>query len=201
MSRADRSAAAGERAEARGRTGGPEIIHGVLLDVFNVGVLITGEAGTGKSELALELISRGHRLVADDAPQFTPTGPDRVEGRCPPVLADCLEVRGLGIVNVRRMFGDAALLPATDLRLILHLHPADPRSADVPGAGDRLRGNRSQRHIGGLDVPQISLPVMAGRNLAVIAEVAVRDFLLGQEGFDAAGEFLKRHSRLMAGQA
>ena len=169
------------------------VVHGVFMEIFTIGVLITGESGTGKSELALELLTRGHRLIADDAPEFTQLTPEIVEGRCPPVLADCLEVRGLGIVNVRRMFGDATVKPSKYLRLIIHLHPP----GNVPGVGDRLRGNFGQRRVCELDIPQINLPVMVGRNLAVMAEVAVRDFMLRLKGFDAATDFMQRHSRLM----
>ncbi|MGY6555593.1 MAG: HPr(Ser) kinase/phosphatase [Wenzhouxiangella sp.] len=167
-------------------------VHGVFMEIFTIGVLITGEAGTGKSELALELMSRGHRLIADDAPEFTQLAPDIVEGSCPPVLKDFLEVRGLGLLNVRRMFGDAVIKSSKYLRLIIHLHPPGGESK-----GDRLRGNFSTRRVCDIEVPQINLPVLAGRNLAVMAEVAVRDFMLRLKGFNAATEFMERHRRLM----
>lgn len=171
-------------------------LHGVFMEVFTIGVLLTGDSGTGKSELALELLSRGHRLIADDAPEFTQLTPENIEGSCPPVLRDYLEVRGLGILNVRRMFGDSAVKSTKYLRLIIHLH--------LPGEGeleaDRLRGNAGTREVLDLSIPQINLPVMAGRNLAVMAEAAVRDFVLRMRGFDAAAEFVERHGRLMGGE-
>ncbi len=170
-------------------------LHGVFMEIFTIGVLVTGDSGTGKSELALELLSRGHRLIADDAPEFTQLTPDTIEGSCPPVLRECLEVRGLGILNVRRMFGDATIKSTKFLRLIIHLH----LPGEEPPGGDRLYGNASVRQVLDLEIPQINLPVMAGRNLAVMAEAAVRDFMLRMKGFDAAAEFVERHGRLLGG--
>jgi HPr kinase/phosphorylase len=168
-------------------------LHGVFLEVFTIGVLITGDAGTGKSELALELVSRGHRLIADDAPEFTQITPDVIEGSCPPVLSDYLEVRGLGLLNIRRMFGDTSIKPNKYLRLIIDLHAPEER----PVTGDRLRGDLSQQRILEMNVPRIRIPVLPGRNLAVMAEVAVRDFMLRLKGFDAAKEFVDRHAAEM----
>ena len=170
-------------------------LHGVFMEVFTIGVLITGEPGCGKSELALELLTRGHRLIADDAPEFTQISPEIIDGTCPAVLRDCLEVRGLGILNVREMFGDSAVKANKFLRLIIHLNLPGEGPAD--SGGNRLAGDLSKRQVLDLEIPQITLPVLAGRNLAVIVEAAVRDFMLKMKGFDAAAEFIERHSYLM----
>ena len=171
-------------------------LHGVFMEIFTIGVLITGNAGCGKSELALELLNRGHRLIADDAPDFTQISPEIIDGTCPEALQDCLEVRGLGVLNVRRMFGDAAVKANKFLRLIIHL--------EIPGAqprdNDRLRGDSRTQQVLDLEIPCITLPVMAGRNLAVITEAAVRDFMLKMKGYDAASAFIERHARLLAGR-
>ncbi len=113
-------------------------LHGVLMEVYSIGVLITGESGSGKSELALELITRGHRLVADDAPEFTLIAPDVIDGTCPEMLQDLLEVRGLGVLNVREMFGHTAVKPSKYLRLIIHLQAARGRRARTPALDTHL---------------------------------------------------------------
>jgi HPr kinase/phosphorylase len=172
--------------------------HGVFMEVFTIGVQITGNAGSGKSELALELLNRGHRLIADDAPEFTQISPEIIDGTCPEVLQDCLEVRGLGVLNVREMFGDAAIKLNKFLRLIIYLEV--PQDNTRPPAVDRLRGNTSTERVLDLDIPRITLPVLAGRNMAVIAEAAVRDFMLRMKGFDAAADFMERHSRILSNQ-
>ncbi|GAB4188210.1 MAG: HPr(Ser) kinase/phosphatase [Wenzhouxiangellaceae bacterium] len=173
-------------------------LHGVFMEVFTIGVLITGEAGCGKSELALELLTRGHRLIADDTPQFTQISPDFIDGTCPEVLQDCLEVRGLGILNVRQMFGDSAIKANKFLRLIVNLHvPEDSRDL---GSIDRLHGDTASRRVMDLEIPQINIPVLAGRNLAVIVEAAVRDFMLKMKGYDATAAFIERHTSLLTSQ-
>lgn len=170
------------------------VMHGVFMEVFTLGVLITGDAGAGKSELALELLTRGHRLIADDSPEFTQMTPDIIDGTCPDVLRDCLEVRGLGVLNVRRMFGDAAIKSNKFLRLILHLHQPQPGDE---AKTDRLSGQSEKSRVLDLEIPRILLPVLPGRNLAVIAEAAVRNFMLRMKGFDATAEFLERHGKVM----
>ena len=174
-------------------------LHGVFMEVFTIGVLITGGAGSGKSELALELLNRGHRLIADDAPEFTQISPDIIDGTCPEALQDCLEVRGLGVLNVRSMFGDSAVKLNKFLRLIIHLDV--PGHDGPPDLTDRLRGDTSTQQVLDLQIPRITLPVVAGRNLAVIAEAAVRDFMLKMKGYDAASAFIERHARLMRGSS
>jgi HPr kinase/phosphorylase len=168
------------------------------MELFTMGVLITGGAGTGKSELALELLTRGHRLVADDAPEFTKVSPELIDGTCPAVLQDCLEVRGLGVLNVRHMFGDSAVKLNKFLRLIIHLEvPENGGSAPIE---NRLESNSSLQEVMEIPVPKITIPVLAGRNLAVMAEAAVRDFMLKAKGYNATSEFIERHSRLMQNQ-
>jgi len=170
------------------------VMHGVYMEIFTLGVLITGEAGAGKSELALELLTRGHRLIADDSPEFTQMTPDIIDGSCPEVLRDCLEVRGLGVLNVRQMFGDAAVKSNKFLRLILHLH--HPRPGDESKA-DRLSCESGKSRVLELDIPRIPLAVLPGRNLAVIAEAAVRNYMLRMKGFDATADFIQRHGKIM----
>ncbi len=178
------------------RTLAPRVtLHGVFMEIYSIGVLITGEAGSGKSELALELLSRGHRLVADDAPEFTQLAPDVLDGTCPELLQDLLEVRGLGVLNVRDMFGDTAVKKNKYLRLIVHL--TRPMTEPNPHGYERLTGDSGKRHVLDLDVPLITLPVMPGRNLAVLAEAATRLHILRTKGIDPAAMFIARHNSLL----
>ncbi|MEN1927459.1 HPr(Ser) kinase/phosphatase [Luteimonas sp. MJ250] len=173
-------------------------LHGVFMEIYSIGVLITGESGTGKSELALELVTRGHRLVADDAPEFAQIAPDVLDGTCPELLQDLLELRGLGVLNIREMFGDTAVKRNKYLRLIVHLaRPEDGREARDPSGMVRLTGDLGARRVLDLDVPMITLPVMPGRNLAVLTEAATRVHVLRAKGVDPASAFLARHSHFL----
>ena len=170
------------------------IVHGVFMEVMGIGVLLTGESSVGKSELALELITRGHRLIADDAPEFSLVAPDIVSGGCPEVLKEFLEVRGLGVVNVRAMFGDSVIKQNKYLRLIIHLEQMnDDRLREI----DRLQGSHRVRRIVGVDIPEITIPVAPGRDLAVLVETAVRLHILSVKGYEAYREFVKRQQDLM----
>ncbi len=169
-------------------------LHGVFMEIYSIGVLITGDSGLGKSELALELISRGHRLVADDAPEFTQIAPDVLDGTCPDLLQDLLEVRGLGVMNIRQMFGDTAVKKNKYLRLVVHLVRAQEPTAEAMA---RITGESRSRKVLDLDVPVVELPVAAGRNLAVLTEAAVRLHLLRSKGMDPAAAFLARHSEFL----
>ncbi|MFZ5657363.1 MAG: HPr(Ser) kinase/phosphatase [Pseudomonadota bacterium] len=170
-------------------------LHGVFMEIYSIGVLITGESGAGKSELALELVTRGHRLVADDAPEFTQIAPDVLDGACPELLQDLLEVRGLGVLNVRQMFGDTAVKRNKYLRLIVHL--TQPSLYPEPGGLERITGDLGARRVLDLDVPMITLPVMPGRNLAVLTEAATRAHILRAKGVDPAAAFMARHSHFL----
>jgi len=165
-------------------------LHGVFMEVMGTGVLITGESSSGKSELALELLTRGHRLVADDATEFARTAPDTLNGTCPEMLRDFIEVRGLGILNVRAMFGGNAIKQSRNLRLIIALQDIDDATKM-----DRLHGSKQIRTIQNVDIPEITLPVAPGRNLAVLLEVAVRNHILNTKGYDASQAFIDRQKR------
>lgn len=167
-------------------------LHGVFMEVMGIGVLITGDPSVGKSELALELVSRGHRLVADDIPEFARVAPDVISGSCPDLLRDFLEVRGLGILNVRAMFGDAAIKQRKYLRLVIHLEKMNEEQLRCI---DRLHGSRRSREILGIDIPEITLPVAPGRNLAVMVEAAARTHILASKGYDAGQVFIERQQK------
>ncbi len=164
------------------------LVHGVFLDVLGVGVLITGESGLGKSELALELISRGHGLVADDAVELSRIAPSIIEGHCPPLLQNLLEVRGLGLLDIRTIFGETSVRRKMKLSLMVHLIRSTPENFE------RLPVQDQTEDILGVPVRRVMLQVAAGRNLAVLVEAAVRNTILTLRGIDTMGEFIERQA-------
>ncbi len=171
-------------------------LHGVFLDVLEIGVMITGDSSIGKSELALELVSRGHGLVADDVVELQQIGPETIQGRCPQMLRDFLEVRGLGVLNIRSIFGETAVRPRKALRLMVHLEaPEDGRERD------RLNTTAGTQNILGVEIPAVTLAVAPGRNLAVLVEAAVRNHILLTRGIDSTREFIARQEAAMRGEA
>jgi HPr kinase/phosphorylase len=167
-------------------------MHGVFLEVLGVGVMITGDSGVGKSELALELISRGSGLIADDVIELYRIAPETLEARCPPLLRDFLEVRGLGVLNIRTIFGEAALRPRKNLKLIVHLErPVEAKSVE------RLPLKPGSQEIMGVSIGKVTIPVAAGRNLAVLVEAAVRNHVLQLRGIDSTRDFIARQAQHM----
>lgn len=166
----------------------------MFLDVLGVGVLLTGDSGVGKSELALELISRGSGLIADDVVELYRLGPESIEGRCPSMLRDFLEVRGLGVLNIRTIFGESALRPRKNVKLIVHLER--PTGSD-PSHLERLPLKPGTESLMGVDIHKVTVPVAAGRNLAVLTEAAVRSHVLQMRGIDSTREFIERQALSM----
>jgi len=168
-------------------------MHGVFMDVLGMGVLIAGESGLGKSELALELISRGHGLVADDVVEFTRIGPQAIEGRCPPLLRNLLEVRGLGLLDIRTIFGETAVRTHMRLKLIVQMIRRSAMDSDY----QRLPLEALTQEVLGVPMRKMVIPVAAGRNLAVLTEAAVRSTVLQLRGIDTTAEFIQRQRRLI----
>jgi HPr kinase/phosphorylase len=163
--------------------------HGVFMDVLGLGVLITGDSGVGKSELGLELISRGHGLVADDVVEISRIGQDQLEGRSPAMLKDFLEVRGLGVLDIRSIFGETAVRPKMNLRLVVHL---ERPAASLAAPAERLPLHELAEDVLGVTVRKVVIPVAAGRNLAVLVEAAVRNYILQIRGYNSTEAFLRR---------
>ena len=167
--------------------------HGVFMDILGLGVLLTGESGLGKSELGLELVSRGHGLVADDAVDFFRTSQTAIEGRCPELLMNLLEVRGIGLLDIKAIFGETAVRRKMRLKLIVHLVRKETMERDF----ERLPHEPLYEDVLGVPVRKVVIAVDAGRNLAVLVEAAVRNTILQLRGIDTYQEFIDRHQRAL----
>ena len=167
--------------------------HGVFMDILGLGVLMTGESGLGKSELGLELISRGHGLVADDVVDIYRVAQESLEGRCPELLMNLLEVRGIGLLDIKAIFGETAVRRKMRLKLMVHL----VRKETMEREFDRLPHEPLYEEILGVPVRKAIIAVDAGRNLAVLVEAAVRNTILQLRGIDTYREFIERHQRAM----
>lgn len=167
--------------------------HGVFIEVFNTGILLSGDSGIGKSELALGLIDRGHSLIADDSVLFC-LKDSQLIGHCPGLLQDFLEVRGLGIINIREMFGNKAIRKQKVLELVVHIAQVNPSELFLI---DRLHGTHDELEIFNKKIPRVSLPVAPGRNLAILVEAAVKNYQLQRAGYHASQDFMDKHQALM----
>lgn len=167
-------------------------MHGVLLDVFGIGLLITGESGVGKSETGLELVQKGHRLVADDRVELYQYDELTLIGEAPEILNNLIEIRGVGIVDVMTLFGAGAILDSKQVDLVVHLENWTPDKKY-----DRLGGNMENVEILGVEIPKIRIPVKTGRNVSIILEVACMNFRAKKMGFDATENFTNRLSKLI----
>lgn len=162
-------------------------MHGVLAEVYGVGVLLTGESGVGKSEAALELVKRGHRLVADDVVDVRRVSENRLIGEAPEMVRNLMEIRGIGIIDVATMFGIGSVMRSKSIDMIVHLeHWVKGKEYDRLGLDDKTH------EILGVQVPWLLLPIRPGRNVAVVLEVAARNLMLKQQGYSAAKELEKR---------
>ena len=159
-------------------------LHGVLVDVYGVGVLITGESGVGKSEAALELVKRGHQLVADDVVDVCRVTDSRLTGESPETVRHFMEIRGIGIIDIKAMYGVGAVLMSKSIDLVIHLEPWKEKKAY-----DRLGLEEQYMEILGVKIPMNTIPITPGRNLAVILEVAAINVRQRKLGYNAAQEF------------
>ncbi len=169
-------------------------MHGVFMDILGMGVMITGESGLGKSELGLELISRGHGLVADDAVDLYRINQTSIEGRCPELLQNLLEVRGIGLLDIKAIFGETAVRRKMRLSLIVHLVRRETMERDF----ERMPHEPLYQDVLGVPVRKAVIQVVAGRNIAVLVEAAVRNTILQLRGIDTYQEFVARHRAAMA---
>lgn len=162
-------------------------LHGVLMEIYGVGVLITGKSGIGKSETAVELIKRGHLLVADDSVEIKAIGHDLLMGQAPEIIRHMIEVRGIGIMDIKSLFGVGAIKERTQINLVVNLEEWDPNKSY-----DRLGLEDSYREILGVKVTEVQIPVKPARNVALLIEVAARNYRQKEMGYHAAKEFNDR---------
>ena len=180
----------------RDRLAPRETRHGVLVNVFGAGLLITGNSGVGKSEAALELIKRGHQLVADDVVDIRRVDEKQLIGESPELVRHFMEIRGVGIIDISTMYGVGSILHSKSIDMVIHL--------EMWQAGkeyDRLGMNDNYTDILGVQVPYLLLPIHPGRNMAVVLEVAARNLRLKQMGYNAANELTRRHMERAMRQA
>jgi HPr kinase/phosphorylase len=168
-------------------------MHGVFMDILGLGVLITGESGLGKSELGLELISRGNGLVADDAVDLFRINQTTIEARCPELLQNLLEVRGIGLLDIRAIFGETAVRRKMRLKLIVHLVRRENFERDY----ERIPAEPLTQDVLGIPVRKVVIQVVAGRNIAVLVEAAVRNTILHMRGIDTYQDFMERQRAAM----
>lgn len=167
-------------------------MHGVFMDVFGMGILLSGQSGIGKSELGLELVTRGHGLVADDVVDFIQRAPDWVEGSAPALLANLLEVRGIGLLDIKTIFGETAVRRKMRLNLVAEL-----KQFDQGELMERLPETELFTEVLGQPIRKMIIPVGGGRNLAVLVEAAVRSAILQLRGINTIEEFFQRQRKLM----
>ena len=166
--------------------------HGVLVEIYGMGVMITGESGIGKSETALELIERGHRLVADDRVELYMMDESRIIGEAPEILRHLIEIRGVGVIDIMNMFGVGSVRDRTVVDIVINL-----KHWDNEGNFDRLGNKVENRRFFNVDVPLLNIPVRVGRNLATIIEVAAMNVRAKELGYDATAQFESNLSRLI----
>ena len=169
-------------------------MHGVFMDILGLGVLITGDSGLGKSELGLELVTRGNGLVADDAVDLYRINQTTIEGKCPELLQNLLEVRGIALLDVRAIFGETAVRRRMRLRLIVHLVRTEVLERDY----ERMPAVPLTQDVLGVPVLKVVIQVLAGRNIAVLVEAAVRNTILQLRGIDTYQEFVERHRHALS---
>ena len=175
-----------------GRLAPRKSMHGVLVDISGVGVLITGDSGVGKSETALELVRRGHRLVADDRVEVYARDEQTLIGTAPAILQHLMEIRGIGIIDVSTLYGTGAIMPEDNINLIVHLETWTPDTKF-----DRLGDRGDTQTVQGVIIPKVSVPVKTGRNLAIIIESAAMNYRAETMGYDATKTFDENLNRLI----